>query len=67
MPDSQVKKPGLKPEPMGIFPTMDNLQDVVDYAQTKVPVESKNEITGILMTYHNTLLKVITNEDSKTD
>ena len=63
MPKTQFKpQPQIKPVPMGIFPTMDNLQDVVDYAHTKVPVGSNNEITGILMTYHNTLLKVIDRE-----
>ena len=62
---SQVKKTGISPVPMGIFPTMDSLQDVVEYAQTKVPVESKNEMTGILMTYHNTLLKVIDHGKNK--
>lgn len=58
MPKSQ-DKPKLAPVPQNVFPTMDSLQDVVEYAEAKVPVESKNEITGILMIYHNTFLKVI--------
>ena len=62
MPIKSSNKARLSPSPMGLFPTMDSLQDVVDFAHTKVPVASSNEMTGILMTYHNTLLKVIDRE-----
>lgn len=42
---------------MGLFPTLGSLQEVVDLADSRLPIMSKNELTSILFTYHNTLLK----------
>ena len=42
-----------------LFPTMGSLQEVVDYADSQLPVLSKNDLCSLLFTYHNTLLKVI--------
>lgn len=47
----------LRAVPMNLFPTLDSLQDVVDLAESKLPLIHKNEVTSLLMTYHNTLLK----------
>lgn len=38
---------------------MDSLKEVVDYADSKRPISSKNELYSLLMIYHNTLLKTI--------
>lgn len=43
---------------MGLFPTMGSLQEVVDLADSKLPITSRNEVISLLMTYHNTLLSV---------
>jgi len=43
--------------PMVVYPTLGSLQEVVDLANSKVPVSSKNEMYAMLMIYHNTLLK----------
>lgn len=48
----------IKAEPMNLFPTMGSLREVVDLADSKRPISCKNELFGLLMTYHNTLLKV---------
>lgn len=60
-PAGQVKapEPHLRAVPMGLFPTMGSLQEVIDYADSKLPVMSKNEICSLLFIYHNTLLKTI--------
>lgn len=50
------QQPPLRAVPMGLFPTMGSLQEVLDYAETKVPVTSRNDLYALLMTYHNTLL-----------
>lgn len=42
--------------PMPLFPTMDSLQDVIDYGVAKLPIDSKNDLYSLLMSYHNTLL-----------
>lgn len=44
---------------MGLFPTLDSLQQVVDLAHSQLPLECKNQVTAILATYHNTLLKQV--------
>lgn len=50
-----------KPEPKTLFPTMGSTQEVIEMANSKLPVECKNEMYSVLMTYHNTLLKEISN------
>ena len=47
---------------MNLFPTLGSLQEVVNLAESKVPVVSRNEMYSLLMTYHNSLLKVIEDE-----
>jgi hypothetical protein len=49
-------KPPIKPVPMPVFPTLGSLQEVVDLAHSLVPIQNRNEVTSLLMTYHNTLL-----------
>lgn len=43
---------------MGVYPTLNTLQDVHDLAQSMLPITKRNEMTSILFTYHNTLLRV---------
>ena len=49
----------LRPVALGVFPTLGSLQEVVDLAQTKLPISNKNELFSLLMTYHNTMLHAI--------
>lgn len=51
-------QPQLRAAPMGLFPTLGSLQEVVDFADSKLPITDKNDLFSLLMTYHNTLLKV---------
>jgi len=51
--------PTLRAVKMGLFPTMGSLQEVVDLADSKLPISSRNELVAILMTYHNTLIQQI--------
>lgn len=50
-------QPLLRAAPMALFPTLGSLQEVVDFAKSKLPVSDENEMFALLMTYHNTLLK----------
>ncbi len=45
---------------MAVFPTAGSLQEVLDLAESKLPITSKNDVTALLMVYHNTLLAEIT-------
>jgi len=51
-------QPQLRAAPMGLFPTLGSLQEVVNYGESKLPITDKNDLFSLLMTYHNTLLKV---------
>jgi hypothetical protein len=42
--------------PMSLFPTMGSLQQVIDLANSQLPITTPNALFGLLMTYHNTLL-----------
>lgn len=59
---ASVQQPTLRAVPMGLFPRMSSLQDVVDLAKSKMPVEYHNDMLALLYTYHNTLLEEIKNE-----
>jgi len=48
-----------KPEHLTLFPTMGSVQDVIDYAESKLPINTKNDVVTLLGTYHNTLLKAM--------
>lgn len=45
--------------PMSIYPTLGSLQEVIELANSKLPVIQQNEMYSLLMIYQNTLLKVI--------
>ena len=49
----------IEPIPMKVFPTMGTLHEVVDYAESKLPIRTRNEMFSILMVYQNTLLKLL--------
>lgn len=53
------QQPQLRAVPMTLFPVSGSLQEVVDLAESKLPITDKNEMFSLLMTYHNTLLKVL--------
>lgn len=42
-----------------LYPTMTNVEDVQKWAGSLLPITDKNELTAVLMTYHNTLLKEV--------
>ena len=54
----QSTQPVITTAPMGLFPTMSSLQEVLDFADSKLPIKNKNELVSILFIYHNTLLKL---------
>lgn len=60
--------PVLSTAPMGLFPTMSSLQEVLDFADSKLPIKNKNELCSLIFVYHNTLLKLLerTKEQEKT-
>ena len=43
--------------PMNIYPTLGSVQEVVELANSKLPVVSQNVMYALLMTLQNTLLK----------
>lgn len=52
----------LRAVPMGLFPCMGSLQEVVDLAKSKFPTEQHNDVLALLYTYHNTLLEEVKHE-----
>ena len=50
--------PALRPVHLGLFPTMDSLDSVVDMGISQLPINTPNQLVTVLMTYHNTLLKM---------
>lgn len=48
--------PKIVPE-KSIFPTMGSIQEVIDLAESKLPITNKNELHSLLMTMSNTTKK----------
>jgi hypothetical protein len=55
----------LRAHPLNVFPTLGSLQEVIDLAESKMPITDKNEMRSLLMTYHNSLLKVLNDEKNQ--
>ena len=56
-------QPPIRAVPMALFPTLGSLQEVHDLADSKLPILTKNELSSLLNTYHNTLLRVVKEQD----
>ena len=52
----------LRGVPMGLYPTLNSLEEVVTLAKSSFPPSECLGVVSLLFTYHNTLLKVITHE-----
>jgi len=53
------KQAGLRPVGTNsLFPTMNSIQEVIDYAEAQLPVTNKNTLMTILMVFQNTLIKL---------
>lgn len=66
MSNTKKQEPPIRAVVMGLFPTMNSLEDVVSLAESKLPIKDSNDLRTILFTYHNTLLKEIQNEQATT-
>jgi hypothetical protein len=61
-----TEQPVVRPVPMGLFPTLNSLQSVIDLALSQLPLQTPNSIVSLLMIYHNTLLKELQDEQKAT-
>jgi hypothetical protein len=60
-------KPPLRAVHSGLFPTFGSLQEVLDFADSRLPITDKNEITSILMIMQNTLLDTLRRQSQGKD
>lgn len=60
-----VKKAGLRPVHLGLFPVLDTLESCVDLGISQLPITNPNQLVGVLMTYHNSMVKIM--EESKNE
>lgn len=44
---------------MSLFPTFSSLEEVLELAESQLPIVNKNDLHALLMSYHNTLLHTI--------
>ena len=49
----------MTPQKMDVFPTLGSINEVIELASSKVPLTKKNEMYALLMTFQNTLLKLM--------
>jgi hypothetical protein len=60
-----IKAAGLRPVRLGLFPVMDTPEAVIDLGVSQLPITNPNQLVGLLMTYHNSLVNLMEtkNED----
>jgi hypothetical protein len=46
----------IKATKMGLYPTLESLQSVIDLGMSQLPILDQNALYSLLMVYHNTLL-----------
>jgi len=56
-------KPPIRAVHMDLFPTLNNLNEVVELGYSRIPGISRNELFSLLMTYQNTLLNELSKKD----
>lgn len=49
----------LRAVPMRLYPTLNSLEEVVALAKNTLPADTDNKAVSLLFTYHNTMLKVL--------
>jgi hypothetical protein len=49
--------------PMSLYPTMESIQEVINLAESKLPITDSNEMYSLLMTFQNTLIKYLTSKE----
>lgn len=57
------KQDALRVLSMGIYPTMESIQEVIALAESKLPITDSNEMYSLLMTFQNTLIKYLTTKE----
>ena len=61
-----VNPPKVHPAHMSLYPTMDSTTEAIAYIESQIPINTPNEVFGLLMIYHNSLLKQIAQETTTT-
>lgn len=46
----------IKPEFVPLYPVSDNLDDAWELMNSQLPITETNDLKGLLMNYHNTLI-----------
>ena len=46
----------IKPEFVPLYPVSDNLDDAWELINSQLPITETNDLKGLLMNYHNTLI-----------
>ena len=57
------KQDALRALSMSVYPTMESIQEVINLAESKLPITDSNEMYSLLMTFQNTLIKYLTTKE----
>lgn len=55
----------IKPEFIPLYPVYDSLDDVWEFISSQLPITDKNDLKGLLMSYHNTLVTELENTNER--
>jgi len=58
-------QPHIRAVHMPLFDTASSLQDAANWAESHLPITSKNTLMSVLMVYHNTLLKTLKEQSTE--
>lgn len=55
--------PQLKAIPQTVYPDKDSLDEAAQHLLEQLPITDPNDAYALLMTYHNSLIKALRNEE----
>lgn len=55
----------IKPEFIPLYPVYDSLDDAWEFISSQLPITDKNDLKGLLMSYHNTLVTELENTNER--
>lgn len=53
----------IKPEFVPIYPVHDSLDDAWEFINSQLPITETNELKSLIMSYHNTLIHALQEQE----
>lgn len=60
----QIDHSALRAVKSGLFPTLDSLEAAINNGMAQLPIETPNQLMSVLMTFQNTLIQQLQDQQN---